>query len=133
MVHPPPRARGKIPDYGRPMTTPDTIDAQTRKATDLFMARISARYDAFGAILFGSRARRTHRPDSDADVAVLLRGARQEFMRAMRDMDDVAFDVLLETGVRVQPLPIWEEDWAAPERSPIPRLLASIVREGVPL
>lgn len=97
------------------------------------MKRIASRYDAVGAIVFGSRARRTHRADSDADVALLLRGACQEFMPAMRDMDDVAFDILLETGVRVQPLPVWEEDWAAPERSSTPNLLAVIAREGVRL
>jgi predicted nucleotidyltransferase len=115
------------------MTSQPVIDAETRRAADLFMRRITARYDAIGGILFGSRARRTHRPDSDADVAVLLRGERQRFMAAMRDMDDVAFDVLLETGVRVQPLPIWEDEWAQPERSSNPRLLANIAREGVHL
>jgi predicted nucleotidyltransferase len=115
------------------MTSLATIDPETRRATDLFMRRIATRYDAVGAILFGSRARRTHRPDSDADVAVLLRGPRQQFVTAMRGMDDVAFDVLLETGVRVQPLPIWEEEWANPDRSANPLLLANIAHEGVPL
>jgi predicted nucleotidyltransferase len=35
-----------------------------------------------GAIVYGSRARGTHRPDSDADVAVLLRGEHQRFLTA---------------------------------------------------
>lgn len=115
------------------MNPPRIIDPQTRRATDLFMRRIAVRYDAVGGILFGSRARRTHTADSDADIAVLLRGARRPFMAAMRDMDDVAFDVLLETGVRVQPLPIWEDEWAAPERYSNPGLLANIAREGLRL
>ncbi len=97
------------------------------------MRRVTTRYDAIGGILFGSRARQTRSAESDADVAVLLRGARQPFMAAMREMDDVAFDVLLETGVRVQPLPIWEVDWAAPERYSNPGLLANIAREGLRL
>jgi predicted nucleotidyltransferase len=115
------------------MISATMIDAETRRAADLFMRRIADRYDAIGGILFGSRARRTHRPESDADVAVLLRGVRQRFMPAMRDMDDVAFDVLLETGVGVQPLPIWEDEWARPEQSSTPRLLANIAREGIDL
>lgn len=115
------------------MNSPPTVDTETREAVDLFMTRIALRYDAFGAILFGSRARSDHRPNSDADIAVLLRGAEHRFMLAMRDMDDVAFDVLLETGVRVQPLPVWEDEWTAPEQYPNPRLLANIAQEGVRL
>ncbi|WP_338861219.1 nucleotidyltransferase domain-containing protein [Mycetohabitans rhizoxinica] len=37
----------------------------------------SDRYDVTDAILYGSRARRTHQADSDADVAVLLKGEHQ--------------------------------------------------------
>jgi len=116
----------------QPMTA-KVIDAETRRAIDMFMRRVVTQYDATGAILFGSRARQTHRPDSDADVAVLLRGAPQPLIAAMRGMDDVAFDVLLETGIRVQPLPIWEEEWTHPERYSNPRLLANIAQEGVRL
>ncbi|RXM22358.1 nucleotidyltransferase [Citrobacter sp. AAK_AS5] len=48
-------------------------------------------------------------------------------------MDDIAYDVLLETGIRVQPLPVWEEEWAHPERYSNPRLLKNIAREGARL
>jgi len=27
-------------------------------------------------------------------------------------MADIAFDVLLETSIYIQPLPIWEDEWA---------------------
>ena len=36
-------------------------------------------------------------------------------MTAKLTLADLAFDVLLETGIRVQPLPVWEEEWAHPE------------------
>ena len=48
-------------------------------------------------------------------------------------MADLAYDVLLETGVRIQPLPIWEEEWAHPEGYSNPRLLQNIERQGVRL
>jgi hypothetical protein len=48
-------------------------------------------------------------------------------------MADEAFDVLLETGVRIQPLPIWEDEWAHPDRYSNPRLLKNIAREGLRL
>ena len=69
----------------------------------------------------------------DADVAVLLRGQPGEFVPTKLAMVDLACDVLLETGIRIQPLPIWEEEWAHPETYSNPRLLQIIEREGVRL
>ncbi len=97
------------------------------------MERIAGQYEMAGAILFGSRTRGTHRPDSDADVAVLLRGEHQRFLPTKLAMADVAFDVLLETGIRIQPLPVWEDEWEHPESYSNPRLLANIANEGVRL
>ncbi len=48
------------------------LDGDTEAAVRRFLGLIADRYDTAGAIVFGSRARGTHRPDSDADVAVLL-------------------------------------------------------------
>ena len=48
-------------------------------------------------------------------------------------MAGVAFDVMLETGVLVSPLPIWEAEWADPGRFPNPELLESIRIEGIAL
>ena len=84
-----------------------------------------------GAIVFGSRARGTHRPDSDADVAVLLRGEHQRFLPTKLAMADLAFDVLLETGIAISPLPVWIDEWEHPETYSNPALLQTIAREGV--
>lgn len=96
------------------MTTPANIDSATLAASRLFLERIARSYDYAGAFLFGSRARKTHRTDSDADVAVLLRGMPAQFVGTKLAMDDVPYDVLLETGIRVQPLPVWEGEVGAP-------------------
>ncbi len=85
------------------------------------------------AIVYGSRARGTHHPDSDADVAVLLRGNHQRFLPTKLDMADVAFDVLLETGILISPLPIWLDEWEHPDDYSNPTLLRNIDREGVRL
>ena len=115
------------------MNTATLIDRNTEHAVRRFIARLVPQYDMAGAILFGSRARRTHLPESDADVAVLLRGPHARFLPTKLAMADVAFDVLLETGIRVQPLPIWEDEWAHPETYSNPGLLRNIAREGVRL
>lgn len=109
------------------------IDSATANAARAFLARVAGRYNLAGAFLFGSRARKSHRPDSDADVAVLLHGKPGKFVATKLAMADLAYDVLLETGIRIQPLPIWEEEWAHPENYSNPRLLRNIEREGVPL
>lgn len=109
----------------------DRIDPQTAAAVREFLARIVDRYDVAEAILYGSRARGTHRPDSDADVAVLLRGEHQRLLAVKLDMADTAFDVLLEADVLVSPLPIRLDEWAHPENHATPALLRTIERQGI--
>jgi predicted nucleotidyltransferase len=115
------------------MATPVDLDPDTERAVRTFLSRVSASYDFAGAILFGSRARRTNRPDSDADIAVLLHGHPGKFVSTKLEMADIAYDVLLETGIRIQPLPIWEEEWEHPEKYSNPLLLRNIEREGIRL
>ena len=109
------------------------IDSETINAARSFIEMVATRYDFAGAILFGSRARKSHRPDSDADVAVLLHGRPGKFIATKLAMADLAYDVLLHTGIRIQPLPIWEEEWEHPEAYSNPRLLRNIEREGIRL
>lgn len=108
------------------------LSPATRQAMQAFVQRAAEQYPVSRAILFGSRARGTERPDSDADVAVLLTG-HGHFLRTKMAMADIAFDVLLDTGIRIQPLPIWEDEWAHPEQYTNPELLKNIAREGIPL
>jgi predicted nucleotidyltransferase len=106
------------------------IDHDTEEAVRRFLALIADHYDMAGAIIFGSRARGTHRPDSDADVAVLLSGKHQRFLTTKLAMADVAFDVLLETGINISPLPVWLDEWEHPENYSNPALLRNIASEG---
>ncbi len=114
----------------RPLTD---IDTKTEQAARSFIAKVQRQYDPTGAILFGSRARRNYRPDSDADIAVLLRGHRGRFLDTKLALADIAYDVLLETGILIQPLPVWEDEWEHPENHENSALLQNIKREGVRL
>lgn len=120
------------------MSTPNVHQNSTVFVSDLctnatraFIKQVANQYDLAGSLLFGSRARNTHRPDSDADVAVLLRGRPGKFVSTKLALDDLAYDVLLEMGIRIQPLPIWEEEWNHPETYSNPSLLYNIEREGI--
>lgn len=109
------------------------IDPETERAARVFIAKVAREYDLAGAILFGSRARRNHRPYSDADIAVLLHGAPGRRLDAVLKMAGIAFDVMLETGILVEALPFWEDEWDHPERFNNPGLIENIRREGVRL
>ena len=109
------------------------VDHETEEAVRSFLVLISSKYDMAGAIVYGSRARGTHRPDSDADVAVLLNGEHQRFLTTKLEMADMAFDVLLATGISISPLPVWVDEWEHPESYSNPGLLRNIAREGVRL
>jgi predicted nucleotidyltransferase len=109
------------------------IDHNTEEAVRRFLGLIATDYDMAGAIIYGSRARGTHRPDSDADVAVLLNGEHQRALPTTLAMADVAYDVLLETGINISPLPVWLDEWEHPENYSNPALLHNIAREGIRL
>lgn len=108
-------------------------DPEILGAAREFVRRVSIAYSVKSAILFGSRARGTDRADSDVDIAIVLRGPRGKLMDTSLQMADIAFEVLLETNVYIQPVPIWEDEWDHPETHSNPRLLENIQREGLPL
>lgn len=109
------------------------LDPATERATRDFLERVREHFDVAEAILFGSRARGNFSPDSDADVAVLLRGEPGRLLPTKLEMSDIAYDVLLDTGINVSPLPVWLDEWRHPETYSNPHLLENIAREGVRL
>jgi len=53
-------------------------------------------------VLFGSRARGDHRPDSDYDIAVFIHAPQSFFNEAAR-LAQIAMDILHDTGEVVNP------------------------------
>jgi len=96
-----------------------------------FRERLANDYDVIQLILFGSRARGDYHSESDVDVAVILPGEPGDFVETKLKMARRAFDVLVQTAVRVQPFPIWEAGWQDPAKHSDPRLLANVAREGL--
>ncbi|MEK8089548.1 nucleotidyltransferase domain-containing protein [Thermithiobacillus plumbiphilus] len=109
------------------------MDPITAQATRIFLEKVRTRYSVAGAFLFGSRARGDFRPDSDLDIAVLLQGARTSRVDAALEMADLAFDVLMDTGILIEAFPLWETEWEHPEQFNNPALIENIRREGLRL
>lgn len=85
------------------------------------------------AILFGSHARGTAQADSDVDIAIIVTDMPDGLIDTTLAMTDLAFDVLLETGIDIQPVPVTQDHWDHPERHSNPWLVEAIRREGVAL
>ena len=116
-----------------PVAAKRSLDGETERAARAFLRHLEGRYQVREAIVYGSRARHTHRPDSDADIAVILDGARGDRRKVSGDMAGIAFDVMMETGVMVQAVPFWADDLARPETFSNPALINNILREGIRL
>ena len=108
------------------------LDPDTESAVREFLARMPADIRLEQAILFGSRARGEHRPDSDADVALILHERGDDGMTLMM-LAELAYYAYLDTGIMVQPVTIAIEDWLNPEAFPRPGFLRNVAREGIVL
>jgi predicted nucleotidyltransferase len=91
--------------------------------------------------LFGSRARGEHRPDSDLDLAIVLRHIRQPLSSVDQDLLDLTYPIEIERGVHVQAWALSLESMSMAEGEPAGpaepgmrgRLAATVRREGVRL
>jgi predicted nucleotidyltransferase len=107
------------------------IDALMKSAIDRFLSLIPEHYKVADVILYGSRARGDHSLESDVDLAIILKGRPQRFLAVAKEFASLAYDVQLDTGFYISPLPIWEREWKHPEKAENPSLINNIVKEGV--
>jgi len=103
-------------------SAPGELDRRPRARLDRNYLRL---------VLFGSRARGDNLPESDADVAVVLRGPISDRWALKRLVIEDTYPILLETGLYIQPWPLQEGELGDPERSSNPALVRNVVREGI--
>lgn len=115
------------------MPSTHILDPATERVVRSFLAEVKRQYDVAGAYVFGSQARGDATPESDTDVAILLHGLPGRRMNEAMIMADIAYSLMLETGIRVEALPLWESEWEHPETFNNPDLIENIRREGIRL
>jgi antitoxin ChpS len=64
---------------------------------------------------------------------VILKDPPQPVLSTALEMADAAYDILLETGINISPIPVWLNEWEFPETHSNPTLLKNIAKEGVRL
>ena len=109
------------------------MNPTTNQAARIFLDRVRDLYDVREAYLFGSQARQQAGVESDTDIRLLLRGKTGRRADVATDLAAIAFDVMLETGMLVDALPFWEDEWAHPESFANPALINNIQRDGLRL
>ncbi len=111
-----------------------SVDSITKQALMAFKRLLMDRYGEHlkALYLFGSRARGDHRPDSDADVAVFL-DVVSDPIGEQFDLIDQAYDILLDTGVNIQPWVFEEISLSTEGKIRARHLVETVRREGTRL
>lgn len=106
-----------------------------RKALDDYVAAVRRHYGKrlVDVLIFGSRARGDARPDSDADVAVILEDGEWRFWEEKWVLAGLAYDVLLEHGLYIQPWPISRAGWESPATHRKRRFIEAVQKDGLRL
>ena len=107
------------------------MDTKTEQIARLYLERVNNQFHTSGPILFGSQARSDANTQSDADLAILLKGKPGRRLEVALTMADMAFDVMLQTGLMIDALPFWDEDCINHETFIYPSLLENIRRDGI--
>jgi len=62
---------------------------------------------------------------------VVLSGKHADRAAAVKDMAGIAFHVMMETGIMVEALPLWDDELENPEIFANPGLIKNISRDGI--
>jgi predicted nucleotidyltransferase len=122
-----------VPDVDellRPPTHPEVEAALAQFAANV---RDHYRDRLKGLYLFGSRARGDNRPDSDADVAVVLQDGDWVGWKERRVLNRLAYEPSLESGLAIQAWPFSDQQWQHAGSQPNAPLIDAARREAVAL
>ena len=109
------------------------MDAETKAALEDFKSRLQTQFgDKLKAVyLFGSRARGDHRPDSDADVAVILDHEIINVTDFSKELVYVAYNIFSEYGIYVQPWALQHGALEHPENFRAAKLSQTVLKYGI--
>lgn len=100
--------------------TPPVLDPPSDLQASLALADFVAQVRSFygsrlvDVHLFGSRARGDHRPESDADIAIVVNEYRSSFLEDKIALCDITWYLFVDFGLLIQPWPFLEADWERP-------------------
>jgi hypothetical protein len=108
---------------------------EVRAALGRFAADVARHYGGRlqSIHLFGSRARGDYRPDSDADVAVVLKDGNWKPWEERWTLVGLAYAPSVDSGLDIQPWPFSATQWQSADIRPATKLVGAARREAVPI
>lgn len=113
------------------LPTDQEVSEALRRFAEIVRHEYGARLK--GLYLFGSRARRDHHDESDADVAVIIEDGEWRFWDEKMRLVDLGHDMLVDFGLYIQPWPFAASAWTSPEGAPRRHLIEAAKRDAQPL
>jgi predicted nucleotidyltransferase len=112
---------------------PQAEASKLATALEAFRAGVEVLFPAHPPALYlvGSRARGDHRSDSDVDVAVVFPDRDWAPHARLETLSGLAFDILLDHGLHIQPHPFAAAEWAE-GATPLIRSMTQDAREVRP-
>jgi len=109
------------------------MDAQSEAVALKVKTALARTYgDRLAALyVFGSRARGDHGPDSDLDLAVILRNAPSSLAHVDNALLDVTYPIEIDHGVHIQAWALAADDAGQPSTAFRSRLAETVRREGI--
>jgi len=111
------------------------MSPEEQRALEDFVAAVRAYYGANlrDVLMYGSRARGDDGPNSDVDLAVILKDGEWRRTPELLRMADMSYDALIQVGLSIHAMPIRESAWTTPESQPNKSFLLAVRRDGRPI
>jgi len=109
------------------------MDSQSEAVALEVKAALAHAYgDRLAALyVFGSRARGDHQPDSDLDLAVILRNVPSSLASVDDALLDVTYSIEIDHAVHIQAWALAADDAGQPSTAFRSRLAETVRREGI--
>ena len=109
------------------------MDSQSEAVALEVKAALARAYgDRLAALyVFGSRARGDHRPDSDLDLAVILRNAPSSLASVDDALLEMTYSIEIDHGVHIQAWALAADEAGQPSTAFRSRLAETVRREGI--
>ena len=120
------------------LRTVEDVDQFTKDAVDAYVSVMRRALDTMdvpplvAVLLYGSRARGDHTVESDADLALILKGGEVgRTLQILEDLREGTFPIEAEFGFMVSPTIIWSELLESPSLSSNPAFYRNVLAEGI--
>ena len=111
------------------------MNPSQRNALQNFVDAIRGHYGSrlLDVVVFGSRARKDHRGDSDLDLAVVLADADFDFWTEKLTLIEMSHDAFFDGDLMIQAWPIAHASWLNPALHSNPRFVREVRRDAKPV